>query len=64
MLEYRAPASVGAAVVDCMDEPAADLIVSADTLVYFGVLDDAIEAAARELRTGGYLLCILGFRPP
>lgn len=47
-----------------MDEPAADLIVSADTLVYFGVLDDAIEAAARELRTGGYLLCILGFRPP
>jgi predicted TPR repeat methyltransferase len=32
-----------------------DLIVSADTLVYFGVLDDAIQAAAHALRPGGYL---------
>jgi predicted TPR repeat methyltransferase len=118
VLEYRAPALVGAAVADCMGEPAADrevldagcgtglcapllkpfartltgvdlssgmlgkargrhlyddlcqaelcgyiqqrperfdLIVSADTLVYFGVLDDAIQAAAHALRPGGYL---------
>jgi predicted TPR repeat methyltransferase len=33
-----------------------DLIVSADTLVYFGVLDDVVEAAGRALRRGGWLV--------
>ena len=33
-----------------------DLIVSADTLVYFGALDDAIDAAAKALRPGGLLI--------
>jgi predicted TPR repeat methyltransferase len=32
-----------------------DLIVSADTLVYFGALDDAMGAAAHALRPGGHL---------
>jgi predicted TPR repeat methyltransferase len=39
------------------DAPARyDLIVSADTLVYFGRLDGVLEAAARSLRHGGWLL--------
>jgi predicted TPR repeat methyltransferase len=33
-----------------------DLIVSADTLVYFGALDDAIDAASKALRPGGLLI--------
>lgn len=33
-----------------------DLVVSADTLVYFGALDDAVAAAARALRPGGTLV--------
>jgi predicted TPR repeat methyltransferase len=33
-----------------------DLIVSADTLVYFGLLDDAVSAAAQALRSGGWLV--------
>ena len=33
-----------------------DLIVSADTLCYFGALDDAIAAAAGALRAGGALI--------
>jgi predicted TPR repeat methyltransferase len=33
-----------------------DLIVSADTLVYFGVLTDAIDAASGALRRGGLLV--------
>jgi predicted TPR repeat methyltransferase len=33
-----------------------DLIVSADTLVYFGALDEVIAAAAGALREGGHLL--------
>ena len=32
-----------------------DLVASADTLVYFGTLDEAMRAAARTLRSGGYL---------
>jgi predicted TPR repeat methyltransferase len=32
-----------------------DVIVSADTLVYFGALDEATRAAALALRPGGYL---------
>ena len=32
-----------------------DLIVSADTLVYFGALDEAMAAAAAALRPGGWL---------
>jgi predicted TPR repeat methyltransferase len=32
-----------------------DAVVSADTLVYFGVLEDAIDAAAAALRPGGLL---------
>jgi len=32
-----------------------DLIVSADTLVYFGTLVDAVAAASRALRPGGWL---------
>ena len=33
-----------------------DLIVSADTLVYFGLLDDVFAAAAAALRPGGWLV--------
>jgi predicted TPR repeat methyltransferase len=33
-----------------------DVIVSADTLVYFGGLEDVIEAAAQALRPGGVLI--------
>ena len=33
-----------------------DLIVSADTLVYFGALEDALAGAARALRPGGHLV--------
>jgi predicted TPR repeat methyltransferase len=33
-----------------------DIVVSADTLVYFGVLEDVAEAAARALRPGGMLV--------
>jgi len=33
-----------------------DLIVSADTLVYFGMLDDALRGAAQALRPGGILI--------
>jgi predicted TPR repeat methyltransferase len=33
-----------------------DVIVSADTLVYFGVLDEALFASARALRPGGWLV--------
>ena len=33
-----------------------DVIVSADTLVYFGSLDDVIDAAAKALRPGGVLI--------
>jgi len=36
-----------------------DVIVSADTLVYFGALDHVIGAAARALRSGGYLIFTL-----
>jgi predicted TPR repeat methyltransferase len=36
-----------------------DLIVSADTLVYFGKLDDALAAATRALRPGGVLVFTL-----
>ena len=32
-----------------------DVVVSADTLVYFGALDEAMRAAAHALRPGGYL---------
>ncbi len=32
-----------------------DLIISADTLVYFGELDEVLRAAAQSLRPGGYL---------
>lgn len=35
---------------------AADVIVSADTLVYFGALDEVIAAAARALRPGGVVV--------
>jgi predicted TPR repeat methyltransferase len=39
------------------DNPGAfDLIVSADTLVYFGALEDVITAAARALRPGGFFI--------
>jgi predicted TPR repeat methyltransferase len=39
------------------DRPAAfDLVVSADTLVYFGDLGEAMAAAARTLRSGGHLV--------
>lgn len=37
-------------------EAAFDVIVSADTLVYFGVLDEVIAAASRALRPGGLLI--------
>lgn len=33
-----------------------DVIVSADTLVYFGVLEDVVQAAARALKPGGLLV--------
>ena len=33
-----------------------DVIVSADTLVYFGPLDDVVVAAARALRGGGHFI--------
>jgi predicted TPR repeat methyltransferase len=33
-----------------------DLIVSADTLVYFGALDEVLQAAAAALRAGGHLV--------
>jgi predicted TPR repeat methyltransferase len=33
-----------------------DLIVSADTLVYFGALEDAVHSAARALKPGGRLI--------
>ncbi|HEX6316518.1 MAG TPA: tetratricopeptide repeat protein [Gemmatimonadaceae bacterium] len=36
-----------------------DIIVSADTLVYFGALDAVIAAAARALRAGGLLIFTL-----
>ena len=36
-----------------------DIIVSADTLVYFGALDDVIAAAAAALRPGGLLIFTL-----
>ncbi len=41
-----------------------DLIVSADTLVYFGALDDAIEAAARALRPDGRLIFTVEYAGP
>jgi len=37
-------------------QPIADLIVSADTLCYFGRLDSALQAARRALRRGGRLV--------
>jgi len=37
-------------------DAAFDLIVSADTLVYFGVLNDVVAAAAGALRAGGLLV--------
>jgi predicted TPR repeat methyltransferase len=37
-------------------EAAYDLVISADTLVYFGDLADAMHAAARALRPGGLLV--------
>lgn len=37
-------------------EAAFDVIVSADTLCYFGVLDEVIAAASRALRPGGLLI--------
>jgi len=38
-------------------QPAAfDAVVSADTLCYFGVLDDALQAARQALRPGGWLI--------
>ncbi len=36
-----------------------DVIISADTLVYFGALDTVIAAAARALKPGGYLIFTL-----
>jgi predicted TPR repeat methyltransferase len=41
------------------DEAAFDVIVSADTLVYFGPLEDVAAAAARALRPGGFLVFTL-----
>src|SRR3954466_8299328 len=42
------------------DNPIAfDLILSADTLCYFGALDDVVDAAARSLRSGGLLIFTL-----
>jgi predicted TPR repeat methyltransferase len=37
-------------------EDAFDVIISADTLVYFGALDEVIVAAAGALRAGGFLV--------
>jgi len=43
-----------------LERPAAfDIIVSADTLVYFGVLEDVIAAGASALRPGGVLVFTL-----
>jgi predicted TPR repeat methyltransferase len=39
-----------------------DLIISADTLCYFGALDAALEAAFRALRAGGHLVFTLEAR--
>src|SRR4029450_10362596 len=40
-----------------LDSPGAfDLIVSADTLVYFGPLEGGVSAAAHALRSGGRLI--------
>ena len=41
----------------CLD--AFDIIVSADTLAYFGVLDEVVAAAASALRVGGLLVFTL-----
>jgi len=41
-----------------------DLVVSADTLCYFGVLDDAFAAAASTLRPGGLLVFTVERIPP
>jgi predicted TPR repeat methyltransferase len=40
-----------------------DVIVSADTLVYFGKLDDFVVAAAAALRSGGWLIFTLEEAP-
>src|SRR6476620_7898555 len=36
-----------------------DVVVSADTLIYFGTVDQAVGAAARALRPGGWLIFTL-----
>ncbi len=41
-----------------------DLVVSADTLCYFGVLGDALAAAASTLRAGGHLIFTVERIPP
>jgi len=41
-----------------------DLVVSADTLCYFGVLDGAFAAAASSLRPGGHLVFTVERIPP
>ena len=41
-----------------------DVVVSADTLCYFGVLDDAFAAAAAALRPGGHLVFTVERIPP
>jgi predicted TPR repeat methyltransferase len=41
-------------------EPAAyDVIVAADVLIYFGALDEVLQAAARALRPGGLMALTL-----
>ena len=40
----------------CESTAAFDVIVSADTLVYFGLLEDVVAAAANALRPGGRLI--------
>jgi predicted TPR repeat methyltransferase len=40
-----------------------DVVISADTLVYFGVLEDALQAAAGALRSGGTLAFTLESGP-
>jgi predicted TPR repeat methyltransferase len=40
----------------CESTAAFDAIVSADTLVYFGLLEDVVAAAANALRPGGRLI--------